>query len=80
MTIEQAANLFAQNDVFRYIRDFYGIFHVEGDYAILYDIKSFLRSKGVTVKPRCQTRWFCNKCEHTVFGIELDTLSDKFTT
>lgn len=49
LTIEEAADLFAKNEVFHYIRDCYGIFHVEGDYAVLEDIKSFLKSKGVIV-------------------------------
>lgn len=49
LTIEEEADLFAQNDVFHYIRDCYGIFSVEGDYAVLEDIKSFLKSKEVTV-------------------------------
>lgn len=49
LTIEEAADLFAQNEVFHYIKDCYGIFHVEGDYAVLEDVKSFLQGKGVTI-------------------------------
>ena len=49
LTIEEETDLFAQNDVFHYIRDCYGIFSVEGDYAVLEDIKSFLKSKEEAV-------------------------------
>lgn len=49
LTIEQVADLFAEHEVFHYISDYYGIFHVEGDYAVLDDIKQFLHTRGVTV-------------------------------
>ena len=48
-SIENVADLFTQNDVFHYISVGYGIFHVEGDYAVLEDIKEYLLNKGIDV-------------------------------
>ena len=48
-SIEDVTDLFSQNDVFNYISVGYGIFHVEGDYAVLEDIKEYLQSKGTGV-------------------------------
>ncbi|MBQ3656900.1 MAG: DUF3791 domain-containing protein [Bacteroidales bacterium] len=47
MSIPEAANFFALHGVFRYIEDFFGLFHVEGDAAIFDDIKQYLKNKGV---------------------------------
>ena len=46
-TIPAAARLMAENDVFRYIADCFGIFHVEGDRAVLEDIEEYLKGRGV---------------------------------
>lgn len=49
-TIARAARFFDENGVFKYIADFFGVFHVEGDLAIFNDIKNYLKNKGVDVK------------------------------
>ena len=49
-TIARAARFFDENCVFKYIEDFFGVFHVEGDLAIFNDIKNYLKNKGVDVK------------------------------
>lgn len=46
LPVEEAARIFRQYDVFAYIRDYFGIFHVEGDEAVWDDLISFLNSKG----------------------------------
>lgn len=48
-SIEDVTDLFSQNDVFNYISAGYGIFHAEGDYAVLEDIKEYLQNKGTGV-------------------------------
>lgn len=48
LSIEKAAILFHQYDVLQYIEDCFGIFHAEGDKAILEDIKVYLKNKGIT--------------------------------
>lgn len=45
--IGQVADFFAENGVLKYIAECFGIFHVEGDAAILEDIERYLRNKGV---------------------------------
>lgn len=42
------AELFAQYGVLRYIEECFGIFHVEGDEAVLEDVATYLKNKGVT--------------------------------
>lgn len=46
--IEIIAELFAQYGVLHYIEECFGIFHVEGDEAVLEDVVTYLKSKGVT--------------------------------
>lgn len=48
-SIEEVSDLFMINGVFDYINTGYGIFHVEGDLAVLEDIKGYLLNKGVSV-------------------------------
>lgn len=45
--VEVVAGLFAKYDVFQYIEQCFGIFHVEGDEAIFEDIKLYLKNKGM---------------------------------
>lgn len=47
ISIKQVMNLFIQYGVFEYIEAGYGIFHCEGDEAILEDISKLLTSKGM---------------------------------
>lgn len=46
--IEIIAELFAQYGVLHYIEECFGIFHVEGDEAVLEDVATYLKNKGVT--------------------------------
>ena len=49
LSLKDAALLFKKIDVLRYIREGFGIFHVEGDEAVFEDVKSYLKFKGATV-------------------------------
>ena len=49
LSLKQAAEIFEQYGVLAFIREGFGIFHVEGDEAVFEEVKSFLRSKGATV-------------------------------
>lgn len=49
-TIARAARFFDENGVFKYIEDFFGVFHVEGDLAVFNDIINYLKNKGADVK------------------------------
>lgn len=44
---ESIINLFKKADVFDYIEAGYGIFHCEGDEAVLEDVSEYLKRKGV---------------------------------
>lgn len=46
LSIGEAADIFGKYKVFEYIRDCFGIFHVEGDEAIWEDLIPYLRNKG----------------------------------
>lgn len=49
MPIRAVVSLFAKFDVLRFMRECFGIFHVEGDCAVLDDIVAYLDGKGVHV-------------------------------
>lgn len=49
MSVERVVELFRKADVFDYIETGYGIFHCEGDEAVLEDIAEFLERKGISV-------------------------------
>jgi hypothetical protein len=49
LSLKEAALLFKKFDVLRYIREGFGIFHVEGDEAVFEDVKSYLKFKGAGV-------------------------------
>ena len=49
LPIEEIINLFKKVDVLGYIEKGYGIFHCEGDEAVLEDIAEFLEGKGIKV-------------------------------
>lgn len=46
LSLKQAAELFDQYDVLPFIREGFGIFHVEGDDAVFEEVKAYLQSKG----------------------------------
>ena len=49
LSMNQIVNLFKKVDVLGYIEKGYGIFHCEGDEAVLEDITEFLNGKGIKV-------------------------------
>ena len=49
LSLKEAAEIFRQYDVLPFIRQGFGIFHVEGDEAVFEEVKSYLQSKGVAV-------------------------------
>ncbi|MBR4473511.1 MAG: DUF3791 domain-containing protein [Oscillospiraceae bacterium] len=46
LSIGEVGRIFGEYRVFEYIRDCFGIFHVEGDEAIWEDIIPYLKNKG----------------------------------
>ena len=51
--------LFKEADVLGYIEKCYGIFHCEGDEAVLEDVTEFLHGKGIEISARVK-RWICS--------------------
>lgn len=49
LSVEQIIDLFKKADILGYIEKGYGIFHCEGDEAVLEDIAEVLDAKGVKV-------------------------------
>lgn len=49
ITLKQAAALFDTYSVLPFIRECFGIFHVEGDEAVFEEVKDYLKSKGASV-------------------------------
>ncbi len=49
LTLKQAAKTFAEYNVLPFIREGFGIFHVEGDEAVFEEVKGFLKSKGASL-------------------------------
>lgn len=41
--------LFQKYGVFQYVADCWGVFHVEGDFAVLEDVKQYLKNKGANI-------------------------------
>lgn len=48
-TLKQTAELFEQYNVLSFIKDGFGIFHVESDEAVFEETKEFLESKGAAL-------------------------------
>lgn len=49
LSLKQAAEIFGQYDVLHFIREGFGIFHVEGDEAVFEEVKAYLQSKGASI-------------------------------
>ncbi len=49
LSLKETARLFKKFDVLKYIREGFGIFHVEGDDAVFEDVKSYLKVRGASV-------------------------------
>jgi hypothetical protein len=52
LSIKTVAAIFEENNVFRFIRECFDIFHVEGDYAVLDNIVEYLNNKGAELNVR----------------------------
>ena len=50
LPVEKIILLFKEADVLGYIEKCYGIFHCEGDEAVLEDITEFLQRRGIEIK------------------------------
>ncbi|MCQ2588069.1 MAG: DUF3791 domain-containing protein [Treponema sp.] len=49
LTLKQTAELFDKFKVLSFIRDCWGIFHIEGDNAVYEEIREYLISKGAVL-------------------------------
>ena len=49
LSLKQAAEIFGQYDVLHFIREGFGIFHVEGDEAVFEEVKAYLQAKGASI-------------------------------
>jgi len=49
LTLKQAAQTFSEYNVLPFIREGFGIFHVEGDEAVFDEVKAYLKSKGAAI-------------------------------
>ena len=49
ITLKQTAKLFDKFKVLPFVRDCWGIFHVEGDNAVYEEIREYLISKGAAI-------------------------------
>jgi hypothetical protein len=49
MPIQTVNQLFDKYNILKFIEDCYGVFHMEGDYAVFEEIKTVLSNKGVDV-------------------------------
>lgn len=46
MSIQKVNALFDRHGILRFIEDCYVVFHMEGDYTVLEEVKAVLKSKG----------------------------------
>ena len=49
ISLRECADIFQKYSVFDYIKDLYGIFHVQGDEADLLDVTEYIKIKGANV-------------------------------
>ena len=49
MSLKEAAEIFGQYNVLPFIREGFGIFHVEGDEAVFEEVKTYMQSKRATL-------------------------------
>ena len=56
LPVDEIFNIFGKADVLGYIEKCYGIFHCEGDDAVLEDITEFLQRKAIQISA-CFYRW-----------------------
>ena len=68
LSLKEAAQLFKKFDVLRYIREGFGIFHVEGDEAVFEDVKSSQIQRGYRLMQISD--WF-KISDKTLFSMDL---------
>jgi len=49
LSLSETSQLFRKYDILRFIRELYGLFHLEGDEAIFEDVKQYLKSRGAEI-------------------------------
>lgn len=49
LSLKETAEIFGQYNVLPFIREGFGIFHVEGDETVFEEVKGFLKSKGASL-------------------------------
>lgn len=49
-TVQKASEIFDRYGIYKYIEECYDVFHMEGDYAVLDEIRTYLRCKGVDIR------------------------------
>ena len=47
ISVQKVNELFNKYDILQFVEDCYGVFHMEGDYAVFEEIKAVLKNKGV---------------------------------
>ena len=49
MSLQECTEVFEKYKVFDYIKDLYGIFHVQGDEADLLEVSEYLKNRGAVL-------------------------------
>ena len=49
ISVQKVNELFNKYDILQFVEDCYGVFHMEGDYAVFEEIIAVLKNKGVDV-------------------------------
>ena len=49
LSLKQVSELFEKYNVLSFIREGFGIFHVEGDEAVFEEVKAYLQAKGASL-------------------------------
>ncbi len=49
LTMQAVNDIFQKYGIYRYIEKFWDLFHIEGDYAVLDDVRHYLEIKGAVI-------------------------------
>lgn len=49
MSIQKVNELFDKYSILKFIEECYGVFHMEGDYAVFDEIRTLLKNKGANL-------------------------------
>ena len=44
-SMEEVNQIFTMHDVYHYVKEFWGLFHVEGDRAVLEDVETYINNR-----------------------------------